>query len=298
MRRRGFVKALFFRVVVLFITLQGVPAAFAAPVKVVTSIRPLALIVTDIAPAAVEVEYLVPVWSDPHSFQLKASDVQHLLDASIVVWLGEDFERFLVKVLPKANKAQILTLSELDHLQWPHNLGKHHDDDDHHDDRDPHLWLDPNNALVIGGAVASALSAQLPAQKLEIEQNLNRWRAQVLAQTSDIQQRLKPYQHLGFGVSHDGYNHFVGAFGLRQLAAVAVLPSERLSAKKLAALQMQLASARCLIVEADVPQAQRLANTLKLPLMVADPLAANKNTQTYVALIASLADVFIRCLSS
>ncbi len=299
--------------VVSMVGLGGILAAHGEPVRlnVVTSIRPLALIVADIAPPGVHVDTLVPANADPHSFQLKPSDMARVAHADLVVWLGEAFERFLVRVIVREPAQAVLTVSELSGIDWASEGIKHqaegtHEDQDHghgqydHDhtaELDPHIWLNPENAKVIARAVAARLSERLPEDAQYIQQQLNRWLTEVDAETIAARRRLAPLRARGFGVVHDGYTHFVKTFGLTQLAAVSVLPTDRLSARKLTQIQRDLAAAYCLVAEAETPQTKRLATTLNLPWVVADPLATSVKLSTYTQWFAELTSAFVACLS-
>lgn len=289
---------------------SALASSAAQPIQVVASIRPLALIASDIAPARVQVTSLVPSWADPHSFQLKVSDVRTLGQASIALWLGREFERFLAKPILNMRPETVLTLTRLPDLRWPVLAGTratplsktspgHHSHAHNYDNnQDPHIWLDPHNAVAIARAFAEVLARTMPDQAATIKANLSRFETTLERQKNHAASQLAPFKNTGFGVTHDGFNHFVKAFGLTQLAAVQRLPDERLSAKKLFKLQAQLSNAACLIGDANTLANQKLATTLKLPLQVADPLAAQSSVHTYAQFFERLTQAFVACFRS
>lgn len=275
-------------------------------INVLVSIRPLALIAADIAPQSVQIKTLVPVWADPHSFQLRVSDAKALNDADLVVWLGEELERFLSKPLSNVSTARVIALAELSGLHWPgeastyvsrpHKTHDTHGDHDH-SSLDPHLWLDIENAVVIAHAMANALAQLLPEQAALIADNVKHFEQKMQVQYLRSMALLAPYTSVGFGVSHDAFTHFVHRFRLNQLAAVSSLPDERLSAKKMMQLQRAFKPAACMVVETDSRANIKLARTLQVPMVVADTLAADVSINHFGDLIQHLTDAFVQCLS-
>lgn len=284
------------------------PAA-KPPFELVASIRPLALIASDIAPDFVRVRTLVPAAADPHSYQMKISDRRALADAALLLWLGPDFERFLVGVAPRSGNA--LAVTTISGLRWPADGHSHHTHFGHHHEhsqatslasdqtlgRDPHIWLDPENAAAIARALAERLEQHLPDAREDIRARLGQWLARLDRQAELSAKALAPWREAEFGVVHDGFRHFNNAFGLRQAAAVSLVANQRLSARAMTELSRELSGSGCLLAEADTRQAARLAKTLGLPLVVADPLASDPDTLDYPQWLARLTQAFVLCLT-
>jgi len=291
----------------LSIGLAGL-APSAQALELLTSIRPLALVAEAIVPKGVKVSYLMPAQADPHSFQLSISDISKIQNADWLVWLGPEFERFLVKPMRRRDQKTLgttLNVSSIAELTWPesdrapeawqegHSQYKKHT----HHHRDPHLWLNPNNGIALAQVLTEMLAKVWPEKKPLLIENFQRFKTSVLSQALISQQVLAQYHSVPFGVSHDGFNHFVYAFNLNQRAAATKVPEERLSTKGLTQLKKVLKGSACLVVEADTPSNKKLARALKLPMVVADPLAANKNIKDYSAFIKQLTQSFVQCLT-
>ncbi len=84
-------------------------AASASPLSIVTTIKPLALIVNDIAGPRANVDVLLPTNASPHDYALKPSDIKKLKTADMVVWVGPELELFLEKVLLRQKNTLQLT---------------------------------------------------------------------------------------------------------------------------------------------------------------------------------------------
>ena len=117
-----------------------------AQTQVVTSVKPVSMIVSAIGGEHIDVQQLVSNQASPHDFAMRPSDLRKLDQADLVVWVGESLETFMEK--PLAN------LSAKKDLEWmalndaflrefgdkeAHNHDEHHEDhdhDEHHEDHD------------------------------------------------------------------------------------------------------------------------------------------------------------------
>ena len=119
-------------------------SAFAQP-HVVTSIKPVSMIVTAIGGDHVDVEQLVTNQASPHDFAMRPSDLRKLNDADLVVWVGDSLETFLAKPLANLKHQKDIEwmaqegtfLREFgdeslhDHPGHDHSHADHDDHDDH-----------------------------------------------------------------------------------------------------------------------------------------------------------------------
>ena len=163
------------------------PLALAKP-TIVTSIKPVSMVVAAIAGDHAEIQQIVSSTASPHDFAMRPSDLRKINNADTVVWVGESLERFLEKPLENAGKeASSIEWLALDGMKL-HNFAEehHHDEEEsgdadheehdehedhekhdehesegheghHHDGVDPHVWLSPDNARVLAKAVAARL---------------------------------------------------------------------------------------------------------------------------------------------
>lgn len=268
----------------------------ADPLKVLVSIRPLALLVEDLAGPWVEVDTLISPQADPHNYSLRVSDMRKLAEADLVVWLGPEMERFLSKPVERLPENNKLALTLLSGLVWPqdgHEL--HHK---HHHGRDPHIWLNPEATLVVLDALAAKMGLLKPEVADALQSRRDHLRDQIMQYHTDTKRQFSSLKGVGFGVHHDAYGHFVAAYDLNQLAHVNILPEERLGVRQMGRLRQQLQSAQCLLTERDGAEPRRLAELWQLPLVVADPLAADLGVNSYLEFMESLRDSFLRCLAS
>ncbi len=266
--------------------------------KVLATIRPLALLAQDVAGEAADVDVLLAGDASPHHYSLRISDMQKIEDADLLVWLGPEFERFLAGVIAPGANGRLLTLSELPGLSWPEPTEASPHRGHEHPRRDLHLWLSPANGATILQAVAARLTQLRPELGQTFADNAAAAQARLDAASKAVKDDLAPVAHHGFGVGHDAFSHFANYFNLKQLAAVSALPDQSLSARHLSETARKLKSARCLIVEAGEPASSsaRLERLFKIPVVAADPLALNPDIDSYPALITDLGRSFVECL--
>lgn len=265
--------------------------------SVVASIRPLTLLIEQLVGDTVQVQTLLPANADPHNMALRVSERARLDEADLVVWLGPDFEQFLQKPMAGRDDLEQLRLGELSQITWPSLKNQDHHAHGEREGRDMHLWLNPDNAKVAIEAIYRRLIILDPSLQARLSMRLDKTLDDIDRTQQRIHQLLQPLSERGFGVDHNGYGHFVSAFGLRQLAAVNDVPGHGMSAKHRHHLQQQLAGAECLLVEREAQPTSRLAAALQLPVVIADPLANDPQLNSYSEFLAGLGDAFYKCLA-
>lgn len=268
----------------------------SARVTVLSSIKPLSLIVLEVAGSSADVDTLLPITASPHDYPLKASDYGRLQKADLVLWVGPELESFLRKPIANLPSAKTITAYELAGLNWP--ADDH--DSDHHHERDPHLWLDPRNAVVVAQAVTEKLVQLDPTNTTLYRKNMQTFAANMRLLDEKLTKQLKPLAGQGFAVYHEGYGHFISHYGLHQIDFVTFTPEQRPGAKHLQQLREDLAkSGQCIFMEPyyELQSVRDLAKELKLRLGVLDALGT-QNTPNYAQLLERMADAFSACLAN
>lgn len=271
-----------------------------AKLQIVASIKPLALIASEVAGDQADVVTLLPITASPHDYPLKMSDHQRLRAADLVVWIGPELESFLARPLANIAADKLLTSYQLPGLYWPQaDAGDHNHTSHTHADKDPHLWLDPRNAMVIAQAIATRLGQQQPASAAQFQANARQFAASVQLVDQQIAQQLEGVKEVGFAVYHEGYGHFVRRYGLHQVAYVTYTPERRPGARHLKELRDLLEKeGECLFMEPHY-QAQgmeEMAKTLNLRIGLLDSIG-DQQTSSYQQLMQQLGQSFLTCLA-
>jgi ABC-type Zn uptake system ZnuABC Zn-binding protein ZnuA len=111
--------------------------------NIVTSIKPLYLITKGVVGNYCNISYIVKPYSNPHTFQLKPSDILKFQKADLIILVGDNFESWTDKISKNyQNKVLILKNTVL------HSIIT----------QNPHFWTDP---------VYSSYAADLIYNKLD-----------------------------------------------------------------------------------------------------------------------------------
>lgn len=268
--------------------------------RVVASIKPLALIARDLLGDWGEVEVLVKGAASPHDYALKVSDMRSLQDAHLLIWMGPELERFLEKALTGLPSDRLLSLGHHGQSQG----SDHYEEGAHEHASDLHQWLDPRLAQDMARAIAKRLQHLHPAASTAIGRRLAEQLDRYQALHEELKRTLTLVKDAGFVVQHRGYDHFVQAYDLNQVAWISVSPEQPPGVRHLYQLEKSLLArppahqARCLFVELshESPTAHKLADQLQLKLQGLDILGASSSS--YPEMMRTLGRDLIHCLSS
>jgi zinc transport system substrate-binding protein len=122
-----------------------------------------------------EVEFLLPVGSDPHDFEPTPSQRVRLNKADVVLFTSDFFESW-IHALEDTATGKLVDLSEVvtlieaeahvdDHAMTGPKFTEDHDDDAY----DPHYWLDPSNALAMLETIREEILLLVPEHTLLVE---------------------------------------------------------------------------------------------------------------------------------
>lgn len=292
----------FFRsylVLVSLALLLAVPVQ--AKLQVLASIKPLALIAQEIAGDQADVSTLLPITASPHDYPLKMSDHKRLRTADLVLWIGPEMESFLARPLGNLAADKLITSYQLSGLHWPQvGLDDDHDHRNHaHADKDPHIWLDPRNAVLIAQELAARLAQLQPESAAQFRANEQRFAASIQQLDQQLAQQLESVREVGFAVYHEGYGHFVGRYGLHQIAYVTYTPERRPGAKHLQALrEVLIKEGECLFMEPyyKAQGMEEMAASLNLRIGLLDPIG-DQQISSYQQLLQQLSQSFLTCLT-
>lgn len=210
--------------VLLFIGSLGAAhfAVAEAPLRVLTSIKPLQLIALAVGGDAVHVDALLDPQFSPHDYQLRPSDRAKLNDAAIVFWVGPQLEVFLQQPIKSlSGRSIIISLQD--------------------DAADPHIWMDPIAAISIARRMAATFATVRPERRAYFETNGERLATTLVQQDVKHRSQLKRASTVrGFMVSHDAYSRFEGRYGLAHRAALSNAADMPPSAKTLMNIEHEL----------------------------------------------------------
>lgn len=294
---------------------SGVTQLHAAePPHVVTSLKPLELLVRAVATDTTRVTTLVPAGASPHTYQIRPSERKALETADLIFWVGPEMETFLDRLLSGADfSGRTVALAPGANEDAPgdgHNepsqghdshgeheehsehrdkgdheehgkAGDEWDADDHHHGHgeDPHIWLDPALAFGMAEKIHAHLTELPDADVGALDRNLESFRSALEETEERILQQLKQVKNISIFTYHDAFGRFAEHYGLSVAGVMTPSPERSPGARHLAEIQEQLAGANapCLLTE---PQFSRkwwrsITEKVELTMSTWDPLASD-----------------------
>jgi zinc transport system substrate-binding protein len=155
--------------------------------QVVAGLYPLAFAAEEVGRDRVEVTNLTPAGAEPHDLELTPREVEEILDADLVLYLGEGFQPAVEAAVAGSDVAAIDALEGLE-LR---------DDDG----VDPHVWLDPT----LFAQVVERIGAELGDETGGLVARLNALDEEYQAGLADCDRRELVTTHDAFGYLADRY---------------------------------------------------------------------------------------------
>lgn len=262
-----------------------------SPLKILASVRPLALIAQAVVGDRAQVDVLVTPGQSPHHYSLKASDRQRIAAADLVLWVGPELERFLLKPLRSAQ----YTMTATENAELDSTVGEH--TDEHHHEGSSHPWLAPDAAIALAQRLADQLARQDVVSAAEYQANAKAFTARIEALDQGIKASLVSRQS-AYAVAHDAYRSFSEHYGLPEPIILSVSPEVSPGARKLWQLQSQLPSGSCVLVELEHQSRwlKTLVNSQQLRLQSVDTLAYGTGISSYADFLVNMSETFQACL--
>jgi zinc transport system substrate-binding protein len=251
--------------------------------SVLATIKPVHSLVAAVMQDVGTPELLIQGAQSEHSYALKPSDAGKISRAQIVFEVGPDLETYLVRPLATlAPRAAVVVLERSPgiHLLPARRGGLWEDGSDPDDGpTDPHIWLDPENAVAMTGAIAAALIKADPAHADLYMANRDRRIIALKALEKGLSEDLAPLHGQSYLVFHDAYHYFELRFGLSPVGAVTVAPDRPVGPRRVEAMRRAILDGRVGCVFSEPQFSPRLVGTLiegsRAKTGTLDPLGAS-----------------------
>ncbi|EMP55794.1 periplasmic solute binding protein [Marinobacter santoriniensis NKSG1] len=286
------------------------PTTANAETVVVTSIKPLALLVQAVATDDTRIVTLVPPGASPHSYSMRPSQRRELARADIIFWVGPDMETFLTRLLTGQDfsnrtvalgrEPDAMAGHETKHEDEHHETAGH--DHQHGDGQDPHIWVDPALAVDMARKIVVALS-QLPDQDVaQLDRNLTRFENAVKQREAAISEQLEPTHDIRLFAYHSALTRFADHYGLHIEDVLTLNPELSPGARHVAEIRNKLGQAKhpCVLTEPQFNRQWWQTATEGMDVIIStwDPLATDikPSASGYLEFQQSIADAILRCL--
>ena len=300
-----------------------VAAAPVSAANIVTSIKPLELLVKAVAGDEANVTTLVPPGSSPHNYSMKPSQRRALENADAIFWVGPEMETFLNRLLSSEEfEGRVLAFTEGEahddsheeaerEKQHDHGHDQHHDEpahDEHgHDNHnhgdgdDPHIWVDPSLALEMAHDIHQKLASLGELDQDQLDRNLAKFEEQLAITEQTIREQLVPLHNIDVFAYHSAFERFAEHYDLRLAGVLTLNPELSPGARHIAEVQQKLENANqpCLLTEPqfDSQWWRSITEGLNVTFSTWDALATDieSSPQGYIDFQNSIAEAVMKC---
>ncbi len=253
---------------------------------VITTIKPLSDIVKEIGKDKVEVSYVIPPFASVHFYEYKISDIKKILKADIFMFIGigEPNIGSIVKMVPEEKRVKVINIPNLN-LIYEFQFEEHHSHEEHeHNGKLPHpaLWLDPENAKIIGKYIYKKLSKIDHQNKDFYFKNYKEFERKINSLIKDGKDKFSSLKNKNFVSYHYAYPYFVERFDLNYLAVIELGHGREPTPKHIMEVINKIKKYKVKSLFASKqfynPKYGRLIlNATKIKLVMLDPFGIDKN---------------------
>ena len=213
--------------------LRETAAQPTARLPVVTSTTVFVDMIQQVGGDRVEAFSIVPVGSDPHTFQPTPRDVQRASRTRIAVWNGLGLDKAAEEAVAELGVPDLVTVTL--------SAGIEPIADDEHEGN-PHLWLDPTLARRYVEQIRDALIEADPANAATYTANADRYLGELAVLDAFAFEQLAtiPPERRKLVTFHDAFPYLARHYGLEVVAVVLKSPGREPSAGELAELVTQI----------------------------------------------------------
>lgn len=227
-------------------SLRPAPLASGRRLRVVTTTSIVGDVIGQVGGEAIELQTLMPLGVDPHTYEPTPRDIQAIAQADVVFLSGLGLEEALLPRLTNAGgQAAFVSLSEgIAPRGWGGDSPSPTGDSSGGAGEtgvDPHVWQDPRNVMRWTENAAEALSRLDPAGEEGYLQRAEGYRAQLEQMDAEIQAMIGtiPVDQRKLVTDHDDMGYFADRYGFTIVGEVipAYSTSAEPSAQEIAHLE-------------------------------------------------------------
>jgi len=191
--------------------------------KVVATTSIVGDVVAQIGGDLIELKVLLPVGTDPHSFDPNPQDVVKVAEADVIFANGAGLENFLDNLIESAGTADVVKyLSEDIDLR---SLEDDHDSNSDlhlHEGIDPHVWTNPQNVAIWVENIETILSDLDPINAAVYISRAETYKLELNALDDWIREQVAniPLENRQLVTDHTIFGYFADEYGFEQLGAL------------------------------------------------------------------------------
>lgn len=229
-------------------------AAASPTLKVVAAFGPVAEVAAKIGGDAVTLTNLTGVGIEPHDLELSADQIDAVLDADLVLYVGQGFQPSLEKILKTRKGVSLDLLNVVQTIEGTHedegHEGEGHSEDEagqaegegqkaHAEEQgdsaiDPHFWLDPTRFSAAGTALAKELALLRPTDEAAFSVRADEFAQEMATLDREFAAGLRTCVRREMVTAHAAFGYLADKYSLEQIAVSGVSPEAEPDAKRMA----------------------------------------------------------------
>lgn len=207
--------------VVIFLHLIPAPAVQAETsehnLQVVVTIPVLADFVRNIGKDLVSVDSIISGLENPHTYELKGSDVKSLAKADLFVQVGVGLETWSDKLLINAENPHLIQVTASRDCTVINN--------------NPHVWMDIDNARKMVAVITRAMIHADPVHSEDFRRNSDLYDKELLKLDQMIRGDLSLFSDRAIVTSVPAFSYFLRQYGIEEAATIITLPGKEPSGR-------------------------------------------------------------------
>ncbi len=239
--------------------------------QLLSSIRPLDLIVNDLVKNTTRHSTLLNAQQSPHHLQLKPSQRNRLQQASAIFWFGPELEPMMATILLGDKTLNNRAVN----LQPKIRENSHEHDHSH---SNPHYWLDRHNVTEVSSNISAVITDLYPTLKDELKLSLNALHIALDTLEKKLEPELEKSRSKSYLDLHNAWELLAEDLQLKKFYSIEHQSLEFVGAKSILKLKRDIDSGRydCIIAspETNLRLVENLISNSSLTrTLVIDPLA-------------------------
>lgn len=201
---------------------------------VVASFYPLAEAAQRVGDDLVTVENLTPPGVEPHDLELAPDDLEAIVTADVVLYIGGGFQPAIQEGIADAEGIVLDVLDAAGSLRSP---PPGEQEGEEAVPADPHVWLDPKRYGAIVEAVAETMARAQPSQAVAFRSGAEAFGSELSALDREFADGLATCRSRTIVVNHAAFGYLAGAYDLEQLSISGISPEAEVDPARLAELK-------------------------------------------------------------
>jgi len=209
------------RHIVLFFLLVGTLSINADQKKpqklqVLSSIKPIHLIVIELVGDSADAHLLIPENSSPHHYSYKPSDITKIKKASLIFRIDEHLESIISPILEKySTNDKLISLADSKEVHLFPLTSTHSHDHKKGQAMDLHIWTSPENTMAMANSISRHLIEKDRSNAKAYKNNLKQFKHKVLGQIKSARITLLPVKNKPSIIFNDNWEYFRHFFELK-----------------------------------------------------------------------------------